>query len=444
MFSLLRAKYYSAQVNANRKLEDEEASPLFNDDNQQESDHSSVSTLRRRYGSTDTSPADPPGNDHLSLDDRSASKQQKDRREETTAKEDTHWFTYLRQYGIVIPYVWPTGNLRLQLHLVGIVLSLVVIRFLNVLAPRQLGIVINSFETSSSHMPVADLLLYVFLDWLTTSSVMGSIKNYLWLSVEQNAHKAIVTATFNHIMGLSCSFHDSKKSGELYKSMSQGSSIYTLFEDFLFDLLPMLVDLVFACVYLSYLFGSYMALLVSTTTVIYLCSLRYLAAKQMGLLRDSTAASRKEDQVLYDAMGSWISVAYFNNFQFEKERYTDAIAGNLKTRFKYQIVRLMTRMLQDSILKIGFVAATLVAAYQVSIGTITVGSFVLLLDYWSRFTGRGSDRDPRSCHIKLTANRSAIDLLLLFAPFARQSCQRREADRVAAGEAQRSRWAKYL
>lgn len=257
MSSLFRAWFQSAQVNANVKLEDEEAASLLNDDHQQESERSSVNGSRRRYGSTGTIPADPPENGHLDLDHKPDSKQHKDRQEKVTSKEDKHWFTYLRRYAIFVPYVWPTGNLRLQLHLAGIVLCLVVIRFLNVLAPRQLGIVINSFGTSPSHMPVADLLLYVFLDWLTTSSVVGSIKDYLWLFVEQNAHKAIVTATFNHIMGLSCSFHDNKKSGELYTSMSQGSSIYTLFEGFLFDLLPMLVDLVVACIYLSYLFGGY-------------------------------------------------------------------------------------------------------------------------------------------------------------------------------------------
>lgn len=107
----------------------------------------------------------------------------------------------------------------------------------------------------------------------------------------------------------------------------------------------------------------------------------------MDILRDNTEASRKEYQVLFDAMGSWISVAYFNNFKFEQERYKDAVAENLKAQFMYQIVRFTARMLQDSILKIGFTAAALVAAYQVSTGKITVGSFVLLLDYWSRFTG---------------------------------------------------------
>lgn len=388
MFAFIRALFRSAQVKGNVKLDDEEAAPLLDDDHSQETDQSSLDKPPPLYGSTDTIAVDRSGNAPLNSDDKSNSNQVNDKQEEVKSKvEEKHWFAYVRQFGIFLPYMWPSGNLRLQLHLIGMVICLVAIRFLNVLAPRQLGIVINSFGKSPGHLPVSELLLYCFFDWLTTSSVVGAVKDYLWLSLEQNAHEAIVTTTFNHIMGLSCNFHDNKNSGELYMAMRQGNSIYTLFESAFFDLLPMLVDLVVACVYLSYLFGSYMALLVGTTTIIYLASLKYSAAKQVDILRQTTEASRKEFQVMYGAMGSWISVAYFGNFDYEQERYKAAVALQLKMQLKFMILRYVARMLQASILKVGFVVATFMAAYQVSAGTITVGSFVLLLDYWSRFTG---------------------------------------------------------
>ena len=71
-------------------------------------------------------------------------------------------------------------------------------------------------------------------------------------------------------MSLSCDFHDNKKSGELYRSIEQGKSIGSLLETLLFELLPMLIDLVVAYAYLYYLFGAYMALTVAATSIMYL------------------------------------------------------------------------------------------------------------------------------------------------------------------------------
>ena len=388
MFSFVQAFFHGARSQKNVKLDDEEAAPLLDDDPSQENDQSSLGTPPPRYGSTDPITTDLPGNAHVNSADKSNATQANDKQKESKLKEEKkHWWAYVRQFGIFIPYVWPSKNLRLQLHLVGVVLCLVAMRFLNVLAPRQLGIAINSFGKSPGHLPVSDLALYLFFDWLTASSITGTIKDYLWLSVEQNAHKAIVTTTFNHIMGLSCDFHDNKKSGELYTSMSQGSSIHSLFDTVLFDLIPMLIDLAVACVYLSYLFGSYMALLVGATTIIYLCVLKYLAVMQVDILRLNADTARKQYQVMYDALGSWISVAYFGNFNHEKERYKGAVELHLKAQAKFSLLRYVARVIQTSILQLGFVAATFLAAYQVSTGKITVGGFVLLLNYWERFTG---------------------------------------------------------
>ena len=416
MFSFIWPFFRSARTKRNNATpHDEEAAPLLEEDGSQSNEHSSIDTPPPRYGSTDNITADVPKHAHLDSADKSDSKQANDEQEEEKpTKEKRHWWTYLREFAIFLPFIWPSRNVRLQLHLVGVVLCLIAIRCLNVLAPRQLGIVINSFGKSPGHLPVSDLVLYLFFDWLTASSITGSIKDYLWLAVEQNAHKAIVSATFNHIMGLSCDFHDDKKSGELYMSMSQGSSVYSLFQDAFLEILPMLVDLGVACVYLSLLFGSLMALLVAATTIIYLCTLKYLAAMQVDILRQKTEAVRKEYQVLFDAMGNWIAVAFFGNFEYEKERYIAAVEVHLKMRLKATVLRDLAQIIQASILHVGFVAATFLAAYQISIGKITVGEFVLLLNYWARFTGNVL---IASQIIKLLTERS--DPLSIFYYFSR-------------------------
>lgn len=64
------------------------------------------------------------------------------------------------------------------------------------------------------------------------------------------AEASIKTAAYNQIMGLSRDFHTEKQSGELYKSIEQGSSVTSLLETIMFQVVPMFVDIIVAFSYL--------------------------------------------------------------------------------------------------------------------------------------------------------------------------------------------------
>ena len=49
---------------------------------------------------------------------------------------------------VFIPFIWPSKDRVLQLHLIGVGLCLLAGRALNILIPRQVGIVANSLGLS--------------------------------------------------------------------------------------------------------------------------------------------------------------------------------------------------------------------------------------------------------------------------------------------------------
>lgn len=308
-------------------------------------------------------------------------------KEKLEEKEKTTWITYVRRFSIFLPYIWPSNDRRLQLNLACIVVCLVIMRFLKVLAPYQLGVLIAALSSSSRQFPLRQFILYVLFDWVDSSRIMDSIKGYLWLPVEQHAYKSITTAAYNRIMTLSSDFHDDKKSGEIFKSIDQGKSIYSLLENALFEIFPMLFDLIVACAYLSYLFGWYMAILVCSATVAYIWTAKYYTKKFVGVLRLRSVAVRSENQILHDTVGCWVSVVYFNNLDYEQTRYTDAIVHSLESNRALSLLFYISGIAKDSMLKIGFAGASALAAYRVNNGSLGVESFVVLLSYWSRFTG---------------------------------------------------------
>lgn len=86
-------------------------------------------------------------------------------------------------------------------------------------------------------------------------------------------------------MSLSRDFHTSKNSAEMIKSIEQGLAINGLLFSLLFTMLPTLIDLLVAYVYLYYTFGAYMALNVVTTTIMYFWTCTYFTVKQGGSRR---------------------------------------------------------------------------------------------------------------------------------------------------------------
>ena len=152
-----------------------------------------------------------------------------------------------------VPLLLPTKDRILQLNLFGVFVCLACGRALNVLEPRQFGIVLDrmSAVTSDGHLRsiMLEVLLFVFYRWIE-AVLMAPAKRLLWTPIEQNADRSLQTAAYNHIMDLSRDFHTEKQSGELYASISQGSSIINILKTVIFQILPVFIDLALAAIYL--------------------------------------------------------------------------------------------------------------------------------------------------------------------------------------------------
>lgn len=293
--------------------------------------------------------------------------------------------------------------------MVGVGLCLLCVRVLNLLMPRQLGIFINALSNSQGkhilqywlaalmtiqgHAPYLEAGLYLFYYFLASNAGFRTVKNLLWLPVDQYAYKGITTAAYNHIMELSSDFHDGKQSGELYKAIEQGKSVNALLETLLFEVLPMLIDLFVAFAYLTYLFGAYMALIVGALSVLYLWISAYFTAMQSDSRRCERDISRKEYQILYDTMGNWRTVSFFNRISYEQQRYSSTVGLHMTAQRTYWLMYYLSWVAQSLLLDFAFAGACFLVVYQVINGVQTVGGFVTLFTYWYQLTGKFSSTD---------------------------------------------------
>ncbi|KAK6062524.1 heavy metal tolerance protein [Seiridium cupressi] len=296
------------------------------------------------------------------------------------------WIAYAKGFLIFAPYIWPVHNRRLQVSagLVGV--CLIAGNALNVLIPRQMGIVLDALNGTSGRNPWIEVLVFAALRLAASEAGIQLIRSMLWLPVEYYGEEAISVAAYNHVMNLSADFHDSKSSSDLILAISHGSSISRMLESVCFDAVPMMVDLVVAFVYLSIKFGPYEGFITIATGIAFVQAATHLIARFSEKRKKMVKTYFEEHYVKQAGIQGWHTVSAFNQIPYEETRYQGAIKGEMSAAKGLHAGYLISHAFQYLILLCGLIAGAFLAVYQVTHGQSTAGDFVMLLTYWGQLT----------------------------------------------------------
>lgn len=180
-----------------------------------------------------------------------------------TTEQPGNWINSLRQFSVFVPLLWPTRNNRVQLGILGVFICLSVGRVVRLLMPRQLGMIMDSlveipgFGFTSLVLQMLPLLLYRFL---APNSAIGDLERIFWLPYEQFAARSIKFAVHEKVLSLSRDFQTQKPTSEITRSIEEGATVIKLFRKMTCLMLPSMLDILLSEIYLSYVFGTYVAL----------------------------------------------------------------------------------------------------------------------------------------------------------------------------------------
>ncbi|EGP88884.1 unnamed protein product [Zymoseptoria tritici ST99CH_1A5] len=299
------------------------------------------------------------------------------------------WFNYLKEFKIFIPMLLPWKDRLVQACFLIIGIIIIAERVLNILKPRQLGIIVDELTASagSGDVPWHSIGLWILYASLSSGAGISLIKNVAQVPVQQYGYKAISTTAFRHIMGLSMDFHNEKNSGELIRAIEQGSNLQDLVDFILFDVAPMFFDLIVAFVYVAVLFDIYMSLILFAVGVSYVFVGTKVTLWSMKQRRDYNAAWRSESKVQNEAINNWQTVSHFNRGDYEAERYSNTVDTFMAAEWRYYLAFFMGGGAQSFVMLIGRLAVTVLAIWRVARGRAPVGHFITLISYWGSIEG---------------------------------------------------------
>jgi ABC-type transport system involved in Fe-S cluster assembly fused permease/ATPase subunit len=298
-------------------------------------------------------------------------------------EEQGGWVGYLKSFMIFLPYLWPKDDWKVMLCLFLRLLHLIQGRVLNLLEPRQLGIITNKLAMGSREMPWLDIGLWTLYRWMNSYSGFGIIDSFAETVISNSAFERITILAYKHLMGLSMDFHTSKDSGEVLKAVEQASSLNSLIEMVLFEVFPIFIDLFVAMYYVTHLFDAYMAFIILFMGMAYVWLGFVFTTISQPRRRTYVEKQRVENTTVNETVHNWQTVAYFNREPYETERYRTNIRSTIRAHYAYYFRSMGGHAAQDLLMTLGFTAACVFAISQIITGDKPVGNLITFIMYWS-------------------------------------------------------------
>jgi ABC-type transport system involved in Fe-S cluster assembly fused permease/ATPase subunit len=301
-------------------------------------------------------------------------------------EEEGGWVGYLKAFSVFLPYLFPKDDWKVMGALVVRLIHMLQERALNLLTPRQLGIITNKLSEPNPTMPWKDIGLWVFYSYINSYAGLGILDGIANLVITNSAYRRITLLAYEHVLGLSMDFHTSKDSGEVLKAVEQASSLNSLIEMVLFDVCPILLDLVVAMYYVTSLFDAYMAFIILFMGAAYISIGWYSTSLSQPKRRDYVEKQRMESSTVNETVHNWQTVAYFNRLAFEYSRYAANILSTISAQYAYYFRSMGGHATQDLVTTFGFAGCCVFGMSQIVSGRKRVGNLVTLIMYWQTLT----------------------------------------------------------
>ncbi|KXX82234.1 Heavy metal tolerance protein [Madurella mycetomatis] len=303
---------------------------------------------------------------------------------EKRLKEKGNWVTYAKSFMVFFPYIWPVGRRSLQIRVVLVGACLLTMNFINVLIPRQLGIIMDSLAGTNNKNPWVEVLFFAGLKLVASEAGLSLLRQWLWIPVEYYSFDAISTASYSHVLNLSSDFHDSKSSSDIMMAIQSGQSVSNILESICFRAIPMLIDMVVAFLYLSVTLGPYEGFITVATASVFLYIATRMIAGLKSARKDEVSAWFREHYVRQAGIQGWSTVACFNQIGHEESRYSAAVKDRVSKSQKVYFGYVVAYAFQFLVLLSGLLAGAFLAVYQVTHDQATPGMFIMLLTYWAQ------------------------------------------------------------
>ncbi|HTP45849.1 MAG TPA: ABC transporter ATP-binding protein/permease [Casimicrobiaceae bacterium] len=226
-------------------------------------------------------------------------------------------------------------------------------------------------------LPLALLAAYGAARLSTT--VFTELREYLFAKVTQRAVRTIALRVFRHLHALSLRFHLSRQTGGLTRDVERGTrGISTLISFTLFSILPTLVEIGLVSAILIARYDIWFIGITLCALVLYIIYTITITEWRTSFRRTMNELDSRANTRAIDSLLNYETVKYFNNEEFEANRYDESLQRWETAAVKSQTSLSLLNIGQSAIIAVAVTLIIWRATLGVVNHTMTIGDLVLV------------------------------------------------------------------
>ena len=276
----------------------------------------------------------------------------------------------------LLPYLW-AYKYRVMIALA----CLLAAKGANVTVPIVFKKLIDALDITQAQavivVPAALLLAYGALRFST--SMFTELRELVFARVTQQAVRRISLQVFRHLHSLSLRFHLERQTGGLTRDIERGTrSIGSLISYTLYSILPTLVEISLVIGILLVNYDAVFAGITASALVLYITFTVTVTNWRTALRRAANELDSAANARAIDSLINFETVKYFNNENFEAERYDEQLRKWIAAQIRNQTSLSALNAGQALIIAITVTLMMWQASDRVASGEMSLGDIVMV------------------------------------------------------------------
>lgn len=277
----------------------------------------------------------------------------------------------------LMPYLWEY-KVRVLLAMGLLILA----KLSGVGLPIALKHIVDALDPSNQQtaliaLPIALLLVYGLLRFFNV--FFTELRDTVFSRVNERAQRRVGHDVFSHLYELDLDFHISRKTGGLSRDIERGTrGIGFLLRFALFNIVPTLLEILLVTGILFVSYSYQFSLIALVSVVLYITFSIYVTEWRTGFVREANQMDNKANTRAIDALLNYETVKYFGNEKYEADLYDQSLADWENARLKNRVSLAALNSGQAFIIAFAITSMMILAAYQVTEGSMSLGDLVLV------------------------------------------------------------------
>ena len=276
----------------------------------------------------------------------------------------------------LLPYLWQYK------WRVGIALSfLVLAKVANVAVPIILKDIVDAVsakpELTLLAVPVGLVIAYGLMRVMST--LFTELREVVFARVTQQAVRRIALRVFAHLHALSMRFHLDRQTGGLTRDIERGTrGVSSLVSFTLYSILPTIIEVLMVLTWLILHYEIWFAVITVVALVLYVVYTFAVTEWRTNFRRTMNDLDSRANTRAVDSLLNYETVKYFNNEQFEAQRYDQSMERWQEAAIKSQTSLSVLNVGQALIISVAVTLMVWRATVGVVEGRMTLGDLVLV------------------------------------------------------------------